>query len=148
MPELVRSIIARLRGAVGNRRRARRYRVRLTASISLVGVKQVAESAIARRPPKIEGHTCDISATGLALIVSTIRVGEYYLTGEGRRLLVTLQHPTGPLSMHVVPVRYEQLDEGSTETGYIIGTQITDMSDDDRTRYNAYLGEQGIKIKE
>jgi hypothetical protein len=147
MPELVRSIIARLRGAVGNRRRARRYRVRMTVSISLVGVKQVAESAVARRPPKIEGYTRDLSATGLALIVPTIRVGEYYLTGEGRRLLVTLEHPTGPISIHATPVRYEQLDEGDTETGYIIGAHITEMSDDDRARFNAYLEEQGERIK-
>lgn len=142
MPELVRSIIARLRGAVGNRRRARRYRVSMTASISLVDVKQVAESAIARRTPKIEGHTRDLSSTGVALIVPTIRVGEYYLTGEGRRLLVTLQHPMGPLSIRVTPVRYEQLDEGDTETGYLIGTHITEMSDEDRARFNAYLEEQ------
>lgn len=141
MPELVRSIIARLRGAVGNRRRARRYRVRTQVSVSLLDIKQVAESAIARRPPKIEGYTCDLSATGLALIVSTIRVGEYYLTGQGRRLLLTLNLPTGPLSIHVVPVRYEQLDEGGTETGYIIGTHITEMSDDDRARFNSYLEE-------
>jgi hypothetical protein len=49
----------------------------------------------------------------------------------------------GPLSIQVTPVRYEQLDEGSTETGYIIGTHITEMSDEDRTRFNAYLEEQG-----
>jgi hypothetical protein len=142
MPELVRSIIARLRGAVGNRRRAKRYRVRLALSVSLLDVKVVAESAIARRPPKIEGHTRDLSATGIGLVVPTIRVGEYYLTGQGRRLLLTLELPTGPLSIHVHPVRYEQLDEGSTETGYIIGAQITEMSDADRARFNAYLEEQ------
>ena len=142
MPELVRSIIARLRGAVGNRRRARRYHARISVSVSLLGVKQVAESAIARRPPKIEGYTRDLSSTGLGLIVPTIRVGEYYLTGEGRRLLLTLEHAAGPISMQVTPVRYEQLDEGGTETGYIIGAHITEMSDDDRARFNAFLEEQ------
>ncbi|HEX8144367.1 MAG TPA: PilZ domain-containing protein [Pyrinomonadaceae bacterium] len=139
----MRSIIARLRGAVGNRRRARRYRARLPVRISLLDVKPVAESAIARRPPEIKGHTRDLSATGLGIVVTSIRVGEYYLTGAGRRLLVTLEHPKGPLAMEVVPVRYEQLDGGDAEaTGYLIGAQIRDMSDSDRARLNAYLEEK------
>src|SRR5215210_3081208 len=101
MPELLRSIIAQLRSMAGNRRRARRYRVRLAASISLLDIKRSAESAVARRPPQIEGFTRDLSATGMALIVPTIRAGEHYLTGAGRRLLVTLEHPPGPIILHV-----------------------------------------------
>jgi PilZ domain len=143
MPELLRSIIARLRTVAGNRRRARRYRIRLSVQISLLGVKSSAESAQSRRPLKVEGHTRDLSATGLALMVPTIRAGEHYLTGEGRRLLVTLDHPQGPLHLEVSPVRYEQLDEGDAETGYLIGARIIEMSDADRARFNAYL--EGVK---
>lgn len=139
MPELLRSIIARLRTVAGNRRRARRYRVRLSVEISLLGVKSSAESAQSRRPLKVLGHTRDLSETGLALIVPTIRAGEHYLTGEGRRLLVALDHPHGPILLEVSPVRYEQLDESETETGYLIGARITEMSDADRTRFKAYL---------
>ena len=143
MPELLRSIITRLRGVMGDRRRARRYQARLTASVSLLDVKLVAESVIPRRLPQVEGYTRDVSETGLALILPTIRIGEYYLTGEGRRLLVTLDLPTGPLALHVIPARYEKLDEDKTETGYLIGVRITEMSDADRARFNAYLEEQG-----
>jgi hypothetical protein len=143
MPELLRSIIARLRTVAGNRRRARRYRVRLGVHISLLGVKSSAESAQSRRPLEVEGHTRDLSTTGLALIVPTIRAGEHYLTGEGRRLLVTLDHPQGPLLLQAVPVRYEQLDESDAETGYLVGALITEMSDADRARFNAYL--EGMK---
>ena len=139
MPELMRSIIMRLRSVVGNRRRARRYRARLLFSISLLDVKAVAESAIPRRLPQIEGYTRDLSETGLALVVPTIRIGDHYLTGAGRRLLVIIQHPTGPLAFHAVPVRYEQLDEDSNERGYLIGVQIEEISDTDRARFIAYL---------
>jgi PilZ domain len=147
MPELLRSIIARLRTVAGNRRRAKRYRTRLSVQISLLGVKAGAESALSRRPPKIQGHTRDLSTTGLALIVPTIRAGEHYLTGEGRRLLVTIEHPAGPLLLQVVPVRYEQLDESDTETGYLIGARITEMNDADRARFNTYLEEQEREMK-
>jgi c-di-GMP-binding flagellar brake protein YcgR len=143
MPELLRSIIARLRSLAGNRRRARRYRVRLPLEVSLLGVKSKAESAVARPPAVIPGYTRDLSATGIALVVPTIRAGEHYLTGEGRRLLVTLHPPDGALAIEVSPVRYEQLDESETETGYLIGVHITEMSDADRARFDAYLQEKG-----
>jgi hypothetical protein len=146
MPELLRSIIGRLRAVASNRRRAKRYRVRLRVRISVLNIKSSAESALSRRPPQVEGYTRDLSVTGLALIVPTIRSGEHYLTGEGRRLLVTLEHPAGPLLLHVVPVRYEQLDESEAETGYLIGAHITEMSDADRARFNAYL--EGMKEEE
>ena len=145
MPELLRSIISRLRGAMGDRRRARRYRARLRASVSLLDVKLVAESAIPRQLPQLEGYTRDLSETGLALVVPTIRIGEYYLTGDGRRLLVTLDLPPAPLALHVIPVRYEKLDEDRTETGYLIGVRITEISDADRAQFNAYLEKIGMK---
>jgi hypothetical protein len=145
MPELMRSIITRLRSVVGNRRRAKRYQARLPLRISLLGVKQVAESAVPRSLPQVEGYTRDLSETGLALVVQTIRIGDHYLTGSGRRLLVTLLHPAGPLAIEVVPVRYEQLDEDNTERGYLIGVRIEEINDADRARFIAYLQEQNEK---
>lgn len=142
MPELMRSIITRLRSVVGNRRRARRVRARLRFSVSLLDVKTVAESAIPRRLPQLEGYTRDLSETGLALVVPTIRIGDHYLTGADRRLLVTLHHPSGPMALQVVPVRYEQLDEDDTERGYLIGVRIEEFSDTDRARFIAYLEKQ------
>lgn len=143
MPELLRSIITRLRGVMGDRRRARRYQARLKFTVSLLNVKQASESAIPRPLPQVEGYTLDISETGMALVVPNIRAGEYYLTGEGRRLLVTLAHPAGPLSLQVIPVRYEKLDEEKSETGYLIGVRITEVTEADRARFNDYLEKQG-----
>lgn len=143
MPELMRSIITRLRSVVGNRRRAKRFQARLPLRISLLDVKQVAESAVPRSLPQVEGYTRDLSETGLALVVPTIRIGDHYLTGSGRRLLVTLLHPSGPLALEVAPVRYEQLDEDNTERGYLIGVRIEEINDADRARFTAYLQEQG-----
>jgi len=37
--------------------------------------------------------------------------------------------------MCVIPVRYESLEEGESETGYVIGARIEEMSDADRTRF-------------
>ena len=90
----------------------------------------------ARRIPSLDGHTLDISSTGLALIVPAIRIGEHYLAGDQRRLHVKLELPTGPVEMKVSTVRYESLED---DTGYLIGARIVEMSDTDRGSFEKYV---------
>ena len=47
-----------------------------------------------RRLPTLNGHTLDVSTTGLALIVPAIRIGEHYLAGADRKLHVKLELPS------------------------------------------------------
>lgn len=142
MPELIRSIAARLHRFIGNRRRAPRYKLRLPLSISLLDVRSSANGA-RTRSPALEGYTRDLSETGLAIILPAIRIGENYLMGEGRTLRVVLELPTAPVEMKVVPVRYERLDESETEKGYFIGLSINEMSDHDRESFVEYLRSMG-----
>jgi len=81
----------------------------------------------------------DLGKNGLALVVPAITLGEHHLVAENRNLNLKLELPTGPVEMQVLPVRYESLDEHETETGYLIGTKIVVMPDEDRARYSAYL---------
>jgi hypothetical protein len=90
----------------------------------------------ARKLPKLQGHTLDVSATGLALIVSAIRIGEHYLAGGDRKLHVKLELPSGPVEMKVASVRYESLEDDS---GYLIGARILEMSDADRASFEKYV---------
>ena len=65
-------------------------------------------------PPKyvyIAGETTDLSSSGIAFIVSSIRVKENYLVGEGRILNAELDLPNGKVSMKIVGQRYEQVGE-------------------------------------
>jgi hypothetical protein len=87
----------------------------------------------------MEGHTFDLSTTGLAAIVPAIRIGEHYLVGDERKLRLRLELPIGPVEMQVKPVRYETMEEHETESGYLIGMQIIAMADTDRTAYDKYL---------
>src|SRR3954463_3419529 len=82
MPELIRSIVGRLRALAGNRRRAQRFMIRLEAGLTLSVAAPTAKkgSPEGARSLKLAGHTRDISATGLALIVPAIRVGGNYIT--------------------------------------------------------------------
>ena len=134
MSELPRRIVSRLRRFVGNRRHSRRVRVRLNFTLRLSDPR--VNSNGGRRLPKLNGHTLDISATGLALIVPAIRIGEHYLAGADRKLHIKLELPTGPVEMKVATVRYESLED---EGGYLIGAQILEMSDTDKVSFDKYV---------
>jgi len=107
---------------------------RLTFTLSLSDQRVSGNGA--RRIPSINGHTLDISSTGLALIVPAIRIGEHYLAGADRKLHIKLELPGGPVEMKVAPVRYESLEDDS---GYLIGARILEMSDTDRTTFEKYV---------
>lgn len=135
--ELARSIVSRLRQIAGDRRHEKRVRVRLAFRLSLVG--PAVSSNGAKRISSLNGHTLDLSDTGIALVVPAIIVGEHHLLGENRNLNVRLELPDGPIEMKVAPIRYESLDEHKTETGYLVGVKIMGMGEDDQARFNEYM---------
>ena len=137
MSELPRRIVSHLRRFIGDRRRCRRVRARLKFTLSLSDPK--ARSNGTRRLPTLDGHTLDVSSTGLALIVPAIRIGEHYLAGADRKLYIKLELPSGPVEMKVATVRYESLEDSQDETGYLIGARILEMSDADRVSFEKYV---------
>jgi hypothetical protein len=87
----------------------------------------------------MNGHTLDVSTTGLALIVPAIRIGEHYLAGNDRRLFLRVELPDGAVEITAIPVRYESLEEDPNESGYVIGTHIESMNDTHRVRFDKYV---------
>lgn len=85
------------------------------------------------------GHTVDLSANGIALVVPKITLGDHHLVGENRGINLKVQLPDGPVEMQTAPVRYERLEEQTFETGYLIAVKITRMSAEDRLRYSEYV---------
>ena len=136
MSELPRRIVSQLRRFIGNRRRSKRVRARLSFTLSLSDPRVSKNGS--RRLPTLDGYTMDVSITGLALIVPAIRIGEHYLAGAERKLHVKLDIPSGPVEMIVVTVRYENLED---ESGYLIGARILEMSDADRASFQKYVAQ-------
>lgn len=134
MSELPRRIVSHIRRLLGNRRASRRVQKRLSFTLSLADPRLGSNGS--RRIPRLDGHTLDVSVTGLALIVPAIRIGEHYLAGSDRKLHVKLELPSGPVEMKVASVRYESLEDDS---GYLIGARILEMSDADRTTFEQYV---------
>ena len=137
MPELIRSIAARFREYLGNRRRAPRYSVRLSVSVAPVQAAKPTRASAER--DALYGYTRDVSSTGLALILPTIRINNTYLTGEGRTLEILVEHESDPIVIYGVSTRYEKLDEEEADKGYLIGVRITEMSDEDLARFTGLL---------
>ena len=132
MAELLRSIANRLRAYVGERRRAPRRRARLPVVVSLLDARTGA-------PPTVTGHTCDLSLSGLGLILPTIRIGGRYLAGEGQTLRITLKLPAATARLYGTPVRYERLEGEGDSAGYLVGVRLTDAEEQGRAALDAYL---------
>jgi hypothetical protein len=139
MLETLRSKFTRLREIVADRRNSPRRRAqrqaRLLFNISVLGDE--ADESHTQTIPLV-GFTRDISETGLALIVPSLRVGDRYLVDEGCTLrVVLLDLPAGEVEIFCTPRRYEELP--GTETGHLIGVEITEMSESDRSRLLLFL---------
>jgi hypothetical protein len=137
MAEFARTVVARLRKFVADRRRAKRRRVRLAFSISIVSPAKSLTGT--RRTVSMDGHTHDLSANGMALIVPAITLDEHHLVGENRSLKVQLELASGPVEMQVNPVRYERLEEHGSDIGYLIAVRIVAMSEGDRASYAKFV---------
>jgi PilZ domain len=135
MPELARTIVSRLRAFVRNRRRDKRREARLKFKVTLADRKLSSNG----RSPWVEGYTRDVSINGLALLVPAIRIGEHYLVGDDRVLLLVLELPIGPTELKVIPLRYEGLEDDIAGGGYLIGVKISEASETDLAHYADFV---------
>jgi len=137
MPELIRSVVSRMRSYVKDRRRSPRIRSRVLFSISVCQKSRTVGAPLRERI--LKGHTRDISENGLGLLLPQVHLDGHHLATEGRELHVVLELPGGSVSMVVVPARYEYLEETELGCSYLIGVRITEISDDDRSRIENFI---------
>lgn len=87
----------------------------------------------------IMGETKDLSTSGIAFIVSSIRIKETYLVGEGRTLNAELDLPTGKVKMQIIGKRHEQVGQHISTSRFLVGAEITRISEADREIYEDFL---------
>ena len=87
----------------------------------------------------IYGETVDISRTGIAFLVPSIRVKEKYLVGQERDLNVEIDLPTGKVYMRVIGKRYEKVGIHISTERFFVGAHILSLSGQDRENYEAFL---------
>jgi len=85
----------------------------------------------------VAGHTVNLSAGGLAVMLHAQKIDEQYLSGEEGSMSIELDLPNGgSVEIQATPVRYEKRDDG-----YLIGARISEMSERDRELFEEYLRE-------
>ncbi len=89
----------------------------------------------------LKGHTRDLSANGLALLLPQIHLDGYHLSAESREMQVILELPAGAISMVVVAKRYEKLEGAELGCNYLIGARIVQMDESDRRRYQEFVND-------
>ena len=87
----------------------------------------------------ITGETTDLSGSGIAFTVASIRIKENYLVGEGRILNAELDLPNGKVAMKILGQRYELIGEHLSTERYLIGASIEQISDENRAAYDEFL---------
>jgi hypothetical protein len=141
MPELIRSVVSRMRIYVKDRRRSPRLSVRLVFSIAVC--RRPNGNGLRRSERLQKGHTRDIGIDGLGLNVPQIHLDGHHLAAEGSELELRLELPGGVIPMRVVPRRYERLDDPELGCNYFVGVQIAHIEDEDRRRYLDFIA-QGL----
>jgi hypothetical protein len=85
------------------------------------------------------GHTLNISAHGLAVVLHAQNIDEQYLLGAEGSMAIELDLPNGlSIEIQATLVRYEKLEDG-----YLIGARISEMSERNRGLFEEYLQELG-----
>ena len=125
-----------------NRRRSPRFKAQLKARLLFtVALTDEASGAGDSGRLHLVGHTKDISEVGLALVVPIAEIDERYLAGETSKMQIELFLPLGAVKITARPVHYRPLDESLSDSvfseGYLIGAEITKVSD--RALFVEYL---------
>ena len=137
MPELIRSVVSRVRTYLKDRRQSPRLRVRLLLSVSVQ--RKTNSNGAPASSRTLKGHTRDISGGGIAMLLPQVHLGGYHVAAEGRELHVVLELPDGPMSLVVLPRRYEMIEESELGCNYLIGAKIVQIADEDRVRLESFV---------
>ena len=128
-------------GMIDRRRAFRRHIQRAARLVFATAPSDLSVADSAQPTPTVIGHTRDISATGLSLIVPGIHESDGRFYGVRSQVRINLSLPKATIDIEVRPVRYEWLGEHEGKRSYLIGAHIVRMSEDDRTKFNDYLGQ-------
>ena len=119
---------------------APRYNTRLICRILPANIDSTN-----KLPRQTIGYTRDISASGIAAVVSTIGPEKQYLTSRDSPLLVEIDFASGSIAMETTYVRMERLTRTHyhQDEGYLVCFSIRTMTKAARGRFEEYLAAMG-----
>ncbi len=122
-----------------DRRQSPRHDANLQARLEFsVLLREAEDSATGVQHMRaVAGHTVNLSAMGLAVMLHAQNIDEQYLSGDEGSMAIELDLPNGlSIEIQATPVRYEKIEDG-----YLIGARISEMTPRDRELFEEYLRE-------
>ncbi len=136
---MIRELVSKLNSLFAERSHATRRKFEAPVKIWFDPIPGVVRASGTSDTSFMTGETYDLSGTGIAFIVSAIRIKENYLVGHNRELNVELDLPGGKIRMKVMGRRYEKVGIHVSTEKYAIGAEITEISKADRAAYDHFL---------
>lgn len=143
---MIRNLVSRFNRSVTKQIVAPRREFNVPIKVSIMLENNTSRLNMPIAEYSIRGETHDLSKTGMAFIVSAIRIKEYYLVGQDRLLNVEIDLPNGKIRMQLIGVRYEQIGIHSSVSEFLVGAKITKIAAADREVYEDFL-RRGKTIK-
>lgn len=140
MPEVIRSVVSRMRVFFKDRRQSPRLRVRLSFKVSIH--REPDLNGTRKKSQTLRGYTRDLSQNGVALLVPQVHLDGHHLAAGGRELDIVIElDGDQPIAMRVAPRRYERLEDSEAGCTYLIGARIMQLAEEDRVRYLSFIEE-------
>jgi hypothetical protein len=144
---MLRKLINKLNGSLtesmvsSRRKHTAPVKIWFEPEINSERARELARSSV------VLGETFDISRSGIAVLVPSIRVKEKYLVGQDRVLNVEIDLPNGKVHMKVMGKRYEKVGMHISTERFLVGAQILSVDPDDKETYEAFLrrGPRGMR---
>ena len=136
---MIRKWTNKFRTTVSKHNIPRRKELRVPVKISIEPDLSTGSLQLPLKNIFIRGETADLSRSGIAFIVDTIRLKENYLVGEGRILNAEVSLPNGIIKTQLMGTRYKQIGKHVSTTKYLIGAKILKMSAGDKRTYEECL---------
>lgn len=137
---MIRKLVARFNKSITERVHSARYNYEFPLSITFEPNNQTGGLRVPLENLSLKGVSRDLSESGIAFVVPSIRVKENYLVGANNPLRAELDLPNGKVEMIVLGQRYEQIvDEHSTIVKYLVGAKILQMTDGNREIYRYFM---------
>jgi hypothetical protein len=136
---MIRELVTKLSGVLARNTHSIRRKCDAPVRVSFEPVRTTGNLHTTIEGLSISGEAADVSKTGIAFIVSAIRVKEFYLVGQDRKLIVELDLPGRKIKMKVIGRRYEKVGIHVSSERYLIGAEIVEMEESHRQAYDRFL---------
>ena len=136
---MIRELVTKLSGVLQRNTHDIRKKCDAPVRISFEPVRTTGNLHTTMEGLALSGEAADVSKSGIGFIVSSIRIKEFYLVGQDRRLIVELDLPAGRIKFKAIGRRYIRFGQHLSAEKFFVGAEIVEISGRDKQLYEDYL---------